>query len=130
MRRSDEPDPLAEADEREACRCDGTGWVQVQEAYAEQHLAPDLFADPDTVSEQAAQLAEQRLAQQRAALAQSVYPCRVHNPRLFFRWAQGHLDPQHDRSDCPECTSDTPRRGGRRRVPAGVPALPERADTR
>lgn len=112
--RAAEPDPLAD-EPAEACRCEGTGWVQVQPAYAEQHLAPDLFTPEQELDEAAAELARQRAERERAALASSVYPCRVHNARLFYRWAGGHLDPEHDRDHCPECTTATPRRGSRRR---------------
>lgn len=104
--------------------------MQVQPAYADQQLPePDLFMADSELDEQTAELARQQLARQRAALAESVYPCRVHRPRLFFRWAGGHLALEHDRKACPDCLNDTPRKGARRRsfsAVANEPTEPER----
>lgn len=59
------------------------GWREVTEAYAD-HLAPD---DPH----------------KRAALLNSVYPCKQCRPKPFYRWVQGHYGPGHEPDDCDEC---------------------------
>lgn len=93
MSLSDEPaaPPLPGAE----CRCEGTGWIQVQEAYAERRGKSD---------------------QGRAAAANSVYPCKVHKPRQFSRWVSGCWEPDHDRSSCDLCQAQPRRR--RRYAPA------------
>lgn len=114
------PDPLAEP---ELCRCGGYGWVTVQDYWVEKAMAAqaaevekrrEAFAagtggevDPDDGY-------EVWMAQRRAALAQSVYPCRACNARRFFRWAKGCWWEGHDRSECDLCQKEaeetTPRR--------------------
>jgi hypothetical protein len=67
------------------------GWKEVQEAYALQEAAK--AGDPGDPRYEAAL----------AAARNTVYPCRICNKAAFFRWAGGHLDPEHDRSTCGEC---------------------------
>lgn len=50
----------------------------------------------------------------RAALLNTVYPCKTCQPTLFYRWAGRHLDSDHDRQSCVECKALDPttfRRG-------------------
>lgn len=46
-------------------------------------------------------------AQRFASAVNTVYPCRICRPGAFFRWANGHLDPEHERTDCVDCTTST-----------------------
>lgn len=54
----------------------------------------------------------------------TVYPCRECRPGLFYRWVGGHLDPEHNRADCDECSGrqDSTSRRGRRRPAPSAPA--------
>lgn len=75
------------------CPCGGTGWRPVSEKYAAGNADQlhDREADPN------------RWASAFAALLNSVYPCKTHNADAFWRWANGHMKPEHDRSACPDC---------------------------
>lgn len=117
-----ENDPLAEPPPGPCRRCEGTGWVQVQDAYAV-HLYPDptleqLAGLDDTAADEV--VAQVQL--QRAAAANSVYPCRDCNPPMFFRWAGGHFKLGHDYAKCDECIEVL---GGRRAARRAVNHLPE-----
>lgn len=107
-------DPLEEEHDRHGpCDCEH-GWLYVSPRYAE-HLATVSLPDGST------EVDEQR----RQALVNSVYPCRDCKPGLFFRWVGKHLDPQHDASDCRECTGAH----GSKSAPArDLPRPPERRD--
>jgi hypothetical protein len=83
----------------------------VQPAYAAQ-LVPDPPAEVWqhlSADEAAALRAQVRL--RRLAAERHVYPCRVCNERLFFRWAGRHYLPDHDVGGCSECIT---ARGGPR----------------
>lgn len=82
-----ENDPLADV-QPGACRCDGTGWVQVRPEYAER-VATRSDGTRDEQRYQSALL--------------TVYPCKVHRPAQFFRWLEGHYGPDHDPHDCEPC---------------------------
>lgn len=71
-------------------RCHGARFVWVQPSYAETRLK---------VKDHSSQAA----AVERAGLLQTVYPCKVCNPKLFYRWARGCLASDHDPWDCPDC---------------------------
>lgn len=110
--------------------CDGHGWVQVTPGYATNLIKPPTLertAGLDT--EQVAAL-HTHTELQRAAAADSVYPCRVCRYELFLRWAGGHLDSRHDAASCDDCIEVTGRR--RRKRPTSGPAAttpPPRKDT-
>ena len=95
------------------------GWVYVSERYAE-YRAEDV-ARADEVPKQAIV----------AAFRNSVYPCTVCRPDLFYRWAGGHLAVDHNRSECVECSE---RRVGKRAprsatiVHSTVPDMPPPPD--
>lgn len=126
----------------EGCdRCD-RGWVQVTAAYVERKapwpapLAAELMSEPGMEEAHAALTAH--VANKRRALAESYYPCKECQPAAFYRWAQGHNEPNHDRHSCPECCELDGRRAGRakprrerdllRDGPSPVPAGPVRRD--
>lgn len=75
------------------CPCDGTGWRPVTAKYAEGEARLKHDPEKDPRSYEAA----------RASLLNTVYPCKEHNRDMFWRWANGHLDVNHDRASCPEC---------------------------
>lgn len=70
----------------------------------------ETIPDPDG-SKRLAHIAEQN----------TVYPCKVCQPQMFFRWMRGHLDSDHDRRNCSECGEipGTSRRRGRPRHDSG-----------
>lgn len=86
----------------ECTDCDSSGWRRVTTKYAEhqantKHPAPEDRERTD---------AEQRLWRSAYETARNtVYPCKTCQPSVFWRWANGHFDPQHDRAACPECTT-------------------------
>lgn len=97
-------DPLEDPppEEPTGCPLDCTdGWVQVKEKYAE-HMA-DQVAQRDTPAWRSAF----------GAHLNSSYPCRVHRPVQFFRWAGGHYAKDHDPSQCVDCVESF---GGARRA--------------
>lgn len=126
-------------------RCEH-GWVEVTAAYVDRKapwpapLAAELMSEEGMQEAYAALVAS--VAQRRASLARSVYPCRECQPAAFYRWAQGHNDPNHDRMNCAECRELDGRRGkgrasSQRRErdllregpsPAPVPAAAHRRD--
>lgn len=102
-------------------RCEH-GWVQVTPAYVERKAPWPAPAAAELMSEPGMQEAYDELvatvARKRASLAESYYPCRDCLPAAFYRWAQGHNDPNHDRANCPECRELDGRRGrGRASAP-------------
>lgn len=95
-------------------RCDG-GWRVVTETYVDR-LAPiptpmDLALLESDV-ERTFVLEQNKM--RRDALRDSVYPCADCNQAAFHRWAGGHLETNHDRSKCLEC-SELDKAAGRRR---------------
>lgn len=117
-------------------RCDA-GWVEVTQSYVDR-IAPipelQLGADPDVHEAIVAEVMTRR-----ASLANTVYPCRDCQPAAFYRWAGGHLERNHDRAKCDECSeldarSSSRGRGGRHRdllhdgPTPPVPTAPPRAD--
>ena len=86
------------------------GWMYVSERYAT-HLAEETV-HANTVPKQAIV----------AAFRNSVYPCTVCRPDLFYRWAGGHLAAGHNRSECVECSE---RQSGKRapRQSAGAQSM-------
>lgn len=98
----------------EPCTACDRGWRTVGPGYVEQHAPwpapPELGATPEQVAYY--ELAMVRCELRRKTLAETIYPCKTCNPRLFFRWAKGCLKPGHNATDCDLC--DTPgRRVGR-----------------
>lgn len=95
----------------EDCACEGTGWRRVQPAYALQVAA--RYGEPGT----------QRHTAALESARNTVYPCKDHNTAVFFRWAGGHYEPDHDRGNCGECieagapAARRPRRPGREEPP-------------
>lgn len=118
------PDLNEQLEDAAACRCDGTGWVQVLPSYADRKCAP-LLAARALVPEAELEAFDRALASALATHANSVYPCRACRPRLFYRWAGGHLHPEHNREACDECSG--PTRTRRRALP---PATPDPEPTR
>jgi hypothetical protein len=103
-----DPDDVPSArstDCRMGGRCDGSGWVQVQPAYAAQRHPypppPELDASDDDLAEHARHV--RRVDAARAAAIDSYYPCKECNPDAFFRWVGGHFSPGHDAAACPDC---------------------------
>ena len=95
------------------------GWVQVKEKYAE-HLA-----------DQTAERGTPRWRTLRASHLNSYYPCRVHRPAQFFRWAGGHLNRDHDQAACPECLEakgSTRKASAVKRATAGAGAAAARQE--
>lgn len=91
-------------------RCEG-GWVQVLEGYVEREAPePELpeGAGPEADAERAKLAVDWKC--QRAAAANTWYPCRVCNERLFYRWQGGHLEKDHNREDCDTCVVPGQRR--------------------
>lgn len=81
--------------------CQGTGWRKVQPKYAEhqanlRHPAPEDGSDRTDV-------AQRQWRSAYLTALNTVYPCKDCNTETFWRWANGHLDSQHDRSNCAEC---------------------------
>jgi hypothetical protein len=83
-----------------ARRCEH-GWVSVGSSYVEREakVPPHIASEDPAVRAEA----EKLYAQARAAVANSVYPCRECNAPTFFRWAAGHLDSAHNRAGCEDC---------------------------
>jgi hypothetical protein len=94
-------------------RCE-FGWRTVVEANAERQFPrPDGIDDPSRTPEERDAL--ERIWKGRLAGAKnSVYPCKVCNAVMFFRWAAGHLDSNHDRSGCSECLDARNGRSGKK----------------
>ena len=86
-------------------RCEG-GWVHVLPSYVDAH-SPTRPADPGPDCTPEVRAAFDALMVDydatRAALAESVYPCKVCRPRSFHRWVQGHYAAGHDPSGCAQC---------------------------
>lgn len=86
-------------------KCHGVGWAWVGRSYPLEQV-PDPTADLlAQIPAEAHPRVRFHVALSRAAAAASVYPCRVCNERLFYRWRGGHLDSDHERGHCPECQS-------------------------
>lgn len=125
-----ENDPLAD-DQR--CGCEA-GWISVGRSYALAQFPEPTLEDLAELTDDEANERRLTLDRQRAAAANSVYPCRVHKPAQFAQWAAGHYAQGHDRSTCPECRALDGRASGRRRaeprdlVRDGPAPLPERRD--
>lgn len=86
-------------------KCDGTGWIQVSEAYVD-HAAgpPPSIPEGETPHERAMFEAEHRgYRAKRAALTNTSYPCPSCMPIQFERWSGGHWEPRHDRDACDDC---------------------------
>lgn len=93
----EQPDPLEEAPPAKAEGCAHgcvDGWVQVREKYAE-HMADQRHGAENRET--------QAWRSAYAANLNSAYPCRVHRPVQFFRWAGGHYEKDHDPGTCPDC---------------------------
>lgn len=111
--------PAPKAGECSRGRCDGSGWIQVSQAYIDR-LMPLLVEDdypPQATVEQRSAMDRIR-AQRRAGMANTSYPCPACKPIQFDRWNGGHWEDDHDRANCPECVAANPalRQGtGRRR---------------
>lgn len=105
-----EHDPLAEGDSRTCPRCADLRFVFVTASYADRQEQPNRVGH-------------------RAALLNTVYPCKDCNPAGFFAWANGCMDADHDRFNCDRCqaASERPRRGNRRRSPGRPPLQPAEA---
>ena len=86
-------------------RCGGVQWVQVLPSYVAAHTP--LGAQPGTV----------------AGLENTWYPCKDCNAGLFYRWAAGHFNPDHDIAGCGECSEIYGKRTVRRH-----PELRDRKD--
>lgn len=101
----DDTPPAGRTDCRKGGRCDGSGWVQVQPAYAAQQHPyppnPELDATDEELAEHGRLV--RRTDVLRGQVADSYYPCKSCNEAAFFRWAGGHHRPDHDQSACPEC---------------------------
>lgn len=80
--------------------CDGSGWRRVQAKYAEHQASLKVPRELD-VEWTAAHEKAWRSAYETAL--NSVYPCKDCNTEMFWRWANGHLDREHDRASCAEC---------------------------
>lgn len=103
----------------EGCdRCE-RGWVRVTQAYVDRKapypapLSPEIMSEPGMAEAYDALVAS--VESRRRALAESYYPCKECRPEAFYRWAQGHNEPNHDRTSCPECRELDGRRGAPRR---------------
>ena len=85
-------------------RCHGLRWVYVTPAYA------DRFEQPARPGH-------------RAALLNTMYPCKDCNAGAFYRWSSGCLEADHDAFNCDRCQADheRPRRGNRRAAPGRPP---------
>lgn len=70
--------------------CDN-GWVWVGRKYAE-HIANGMALGPGVSYESVV-----------AGLLNTVYPCRLCQPDLFYRWARKHFAKEHDVATCPDC---------------------------
>lgn len=96
-------------------RCDGSGWIQVQPAYAAQRHPyppnPELDATDEELAEHSRLV--RRIDALRAQAVNSFYPCKECQPDVFYRWAGGHHAPGHT---CSECIENVHR--PRRRVSA------------
>jgi hypothetical protein len=93
--------------------CDN-GWRRVTEAWVEKRHPMPVRRDgmDDATFAEAVRQVEMR----RAGSRETVYPCKVCRPTEFYRWATGHMEPDHDRSQCDECR-DAPGGNRRRRAP-------------
>lgn len=103
--------------------CGGVRWVAVTAAYAERRFPmpepPANRADPAEAAAFTALVA--KVVERRAAARDSWFPCRECNKAAFFRWANKHWDPDHDRSMCDDCQDVAgPPRRQRRRSLSGV----------
>lgn len=102
--------------------CTG-GWVYVSEKWATQEATVTLEDGTKVVD-------QERLA----GLLNTVYPCKVHNATQFYRWAGGHMKPEHDKASCVECRAPggTRARGARpgqqQAVQEPLPTTPPRRD--
>lgn len=121
-------------------RCGGGGQIKVLDGYVERNApwpaAPALGCS--LVEQEAYELLVARVAERRAAYANSYYPCKDCNPKAFFRWAKGCYSDNHDRASCELCIdAGTHRgrghgtfreRGGRREIPNEPPEHTHRRD--
>lgn len=125
-------------------RCDGSGWIQVSEAYVDKVSPWPTASLPDNPTEEEqtvhdALMNEARLL--RNAHANSSFPCPTCMPVAFARWRKGHWSNRHERATCPECmlidgTTSTVRRRAKRKARqstneegiSDAPTPPDRAD--
>lgn len=103
-------------------RCDGSGWIQVGDAYVDQWAGrPPSIPEGETVLERSIfEEIHRAYRALRAAFGQSSYPCPSCMPIQFDRWAGDHWGRYHDRGGCDDCrrvdaASGVKVRGGRRR---------------
>ena len=111
-------------------RCD-FGWRWVQPEYAERVVPmPDLpvLDDRSSVAEiEHVEKVTSDVVIGRAGVTNSVYPCKVCQSDLFFRWAARHLDSKHNVGACSECMDlRKHRRSFERRGPKPIEATPRR----
>lgn len=86
----------------ECTACDSSGWRQVTAKYAE-HQANLKYPQPEDRERTEAE--QQLWDTARATAMNTSYPCKVCNTSVFWRWANGHFDREHDRAACPECAT-------------------------
>lgn len=85
-------------------RCSDTGWCQVTEHYVNRHAPWPSLPEPITDAEHKANarvMEEARI--KRAGIANSSFPCPDCQPKMFERWAAGHMDANHDPRHCADC---------------------------
>lgn len=112
-------------------RCGGNGQLRVLDGYVDRLApwpeAPGLGCTP--LEHDAHELLVARVAERRAAYADTWYPCKDCNPKAFFRWARGCYTDGHDRASCDLCIEAGTHRGRggssyRDRGPRDVPNEP------
>ena len=106
--------------------CSGSGWRQVQAKYAE-HQADLKVPQPE--DRERTELEQRQWRSAYATALNTVYPCKDCNAALFWRWANGHLERDHDRAACIECTTlgvsgSKKKHGGRSTRAADQPPPP------
>lgn len=99
-------------------KCDH-GWCSVSETFVEKSYP---MPEPDGMTEAEHTEAVRQCQLKRSSARDTVYPCKTCQPALFFRWVGGHLEKDHERGSCDECSDRSPtRRRGRRRAPETEP---------
>lgn len=119
---------MADRDNCPNAQCEH-GWCRVLEGYAERMAPEPEMPEDDTP---AADLLRAQIALKwqadLAAARDTWYPCRECNTTAFFRWHEGHFDPDHTVGACSECSVARHGRSAtsaRRRAPAlAVPPDP------
>lgn len=98
-------------------RCHGARWVYVNPASARATIPdPDLTKIAPEHQAEAVALVERR----RTLAENTTYPCKECNTTAFYRWAGGHLNPNHDTAACDEC-AEHPMQRHRAAQPAAPP---------